>query len=166
MNNKILATALMAVQLFFSSPAIASNNQQLVGKVTYKYYLFSVYEARLFAPNKNYTGQAPYSLELEYFREISSEDLEARTIEGIEDQKIYSKAQIKSWQTQLKGLFPTVKDGDTISAKRVADDKVQIILNGKQIGQLDGKDLCEAFMGIWLNPKSSNPDFTQALLGK
>ncbi|SUP09328.1 putative periplasmic protein [Vibrio metschnikovii] len=148
----------------------------VVGQATLSWLFWDVYHSQLRSPDGQYQKQPgqevathPLALEIHYLRTIRREQL----LEATEKQwqKLgYSAENIESWMAQLSHLFPTVEK-----------DQRLVYLSDGQHGQLwyfptptdkhvrgevIDPQMNEAFLAIWLSPRSDYPRLRNQLVGK
>ena len=66
----------------------------------------------------------------------------------------------------MKAIFPTVGKGDRLTGVNVPSRGAAFFHNGKPIGEIVEPAFAQAFFGIWLDPRTSRPDFRSRLLGE
>lgn len=136
------------------------------GKLTW--WGLHVYDSQLWSakPGKAFDYRTDsYWLKLKYARDFDGADIAERSREEIEDQGQVDPALLDGWEKQMRALFPNVKEGESLSALYAPGKGAQFFYNGKPLGELTDPDLSTAFMGIWLDPKTSAPDLRLQLLG-
>lgn len=180
-SSSALRFALMAAALLMALPAKAeaqppaavlqaSPTLQKVGEGQLNWLLFKVYRAELWVdPSKT-----PYDykttdtwLILKYLRDLNGADIAERSIEEMEGQGYSDKDKLSRWGDALKKIFPDINEGDSLSAFFSAEDQsIQFYFNGEPNGTISEPEFAIAFMGIWLDEKTSEPDFRKKLLGQ
>ena len=148
----------------------------VVGQATLSWLFWDVYHSQLRSPDGQYQKQSgqevathPLALEIHYLRTIRREQL----LEATEKQwqKLgYSAKNIESWMGQLSQLFPTVESeqrlvyvsdgqhGQLWYFPTPADKHVR--------GEITDPQMNEAFLAIWLSPRSDHPRLRNQLVGK
>ena len=66
----------------------------------------------------------------------------------------------------MKRIFPNVDQNDRLTGVNLPGGVVRYFHNGKPIGDIADPGFSRAFFGIWLDPKTSELDFRQLLLGE
>lgn len=147
---------------------------QVVGRAQLKWLFFDVYQSQLLTPNGRYSvsdgvSTSPLALYIRYQRSIDKQELLDATKEQWQTMGIFN-AQSPDWLVRLGEIFPSVNDGDRL----VYQSEKQ---NGrfyfsqqnkpfKPIGAIDDAALNEAFLAIWLSPKSAYPNLRRQLIGQ
>ncbi|MCF8778257.1 chalcone isomerase family protein [Vibrio sp. IRLE0018] len=144
-----------------------------VGQARLSWFVFDVYDSRLVTPdgrfevNEDVTPH-PLALEIRYLRDISSRELLSATEEqwheiGIESQK--------QWKETLSLLFPDIHKGDRLTY--LTDGEMgQLIFQAKDsqaeeiVGHVTDRDLNDAFLAIWLSPRTQFPALRKQLIGQ
>ncbi|HEX4857258.1 MAG TPA: chalcone isomerase family protein [Limnobacter sp.] len=143
-------------------------NGKLMGYGTLRWFGLRVYDGQLWSnaePDSfNYKRDISW-LELKYARDFKGADIAERSIEEIENIGAGTEAQRKQWLGKLQEIFPDVKKGHTLSALHIPGKHVQFFRNGLPLARVDDPELAEAFMGIWLDAKTSAPEMRRELIG-
>jgi len=165
--RKLILGVLMMVALQGASLAELAlqgvPNAELVGRGQFSRFGFSVYEARLFAPQGRYVPERPFALSLTYSRSIAGEKLVQASFD--EMQKLQAPlAERKDWRVDLERVLPDVVPGDSITAVYQPGHGAVFFHRDRQTGRIND-DLAKYFFGIWLDPRTSEPSLRQALLG-
>jgi hypothetical protein len=66
----------------------------------------------------------------------------------------------------LKKILPDVDAGDFLTGVNVPKLGVRFYQNGQPIGAIDDLEFAQAFFGIWLDPRTSEPVLRKQLLGE
>ncbi|MFS1439582.1 chalcone isomerase family protein [Shewanella sp. 10N.286.48.A6] len=148
-----------------ASTALATIDFKLVGQADLDLLWFSVYSAKLMSVDGEYKNQQyPLKLEIQYHRDIDAEDLIEATVEqwqhiGIE------QSRIPQLQAHLEGIWPDVKQGDTLSFMMHEQNKGQFFYNEQPLAMILEPGFADAFLGIWLSENTSRPKLRQQLIG-
>ena len=70
------------------------------------------------------------------------------------------------WGELLKKMLPDVDAGDFLTGVNVPQRGVRFYQNGKPIGSIEDREFAQAFFGIWLDPRTSEPALRKQLLGE
>lgn len=140
---------------------------RLVGKGRLTVWGFQVYDARLWASDGfnagNYASQ-PLALELAYLRAFEAVDVAERSIKEIRRSVTVSDAQAAAWTVEMLRVIPDVKKGDRILGVHRPGVGAAFWVNGKPNGDIRDAEFTRLFFGIWLSPKTSEPQLRDALL--
>ena len=71
----------------------------------------------------------------------------------------------QQWMSQLRVLIPSVKPGDRLTGVYQPTGGLVFWMGSKKLGDIKDPALAEAFMGIWLSTKTSEPKMRKRLLG-
>ena len=161
-NTGIEATADMRPEVKLALP-----QAQLVGKARLTVFGFQVYDARLWvAPNfvaSSFSSQ-PMALELTYLRDFKALDIAERSIKEMRRSASISDAQEAKWLADLQRVVPDVKKGDRILGIHQPGAGADFWVNGKAAGNIVDAEFARLFFGIWLSPKTSEPQMRSRLL--
>ncbi|MDK9776390.1 MULTISPECIES: chalcone isomerase family protein [unclassified Vibrio] len=184
-----LISSVMAVSLFYAVPLQAQNvvglseiittsnwqQWQTVGEAQLTWFVFDIYKSRLKAPDGQYSvsrdvSPHPFALEINYQRDISKEQLLDVTDE--QWQKLgFTEPYRQKWILELDTMFPNIKKGDELTY--LTDGKNgQLIYRKagsepyKTVGYVKDERLNDAFLSIWLSPKTEFPKLRKQLIGQ
>jgi hypothetical protein len=179
----------MAASLFYAVPLQAQNvvglseiittsnwqQWQTVGEAQLTWFVFDIYKSRLKAPDGQYSvsrdvSPHPFALEINYQRDISKEQLLDVTDE--QWQKLgFTEPYRQKWILELDTMFPNIKKGDELTY--LTDGKNgQLIYRKagsepyKTVGYVKDERLNDAFLSIWLSPKTEFPKLRKQLIGQ
>ena len=166
----ILASALIALCLL--APAGATSQAwlapipqaQRVGEGVFKRLGWSVYTARLWAPDGVYTPGKPFALSLTYELDIAR----SRIVDASLDQMTRLGAPVADrpqWRVALEAVLRDVTKGQSLTGVYVPGQGATFYLDDTPTGRMD-EELAQYFFGIWLDPRTSEPALRVALLGK
>jgi len=156
---------LIILLLTVATGAMAQGGTQLkgqlekVGEAKLEVLFWSIYRSRLYCPDGTYEpGVRPLRLEIEYLRDIRSEDLVKRTGEEWEQLGVTDPAR-EEWLATLRTLWPDVGKNDQ-------DSRATFFHNERRLGSIEDPDFGQRFVDIWLSPDTSRPQMRLALTGK
>ncbi len=146
-----------------------------VGEAKLTWLIFDIYTSRLKTPDGEYKVSGdisphPFALEINYLRDVSREELINATDE--QWQKLgFTKSYRRQWVSDLKTIFPDIKNGDTLAY--VTDGKTgQLIYRSasgepyETVGYVNDERLNDAFLSIWLSPNTEYPKLREQLIGQ
>ena len=140
---------------------------RLLGRGRLTYFLFHVYDARLWAgPEFEVTrfDQVPLALELEYARSFDNADIAERSIEEMRRSGPIAPEKVTRWMAAMKQAFPDVASGDRVTGVQVPGVAARFFVNGRLTGEIRDGEFTRLFFGIWLSTRTSEPRLRQALL--
>ena len=141
----------------------------LSGQATLRVWGFEVYQASLWvAPDFVDTAyaQSAFALELAYRRDFKGADIARRSIAEMRRLAAIGAEQETRWEAQMRALFPDVKTGDRITGVNQPRTGAVFWSNGRLLGEIRDPVFAQLFFGIWLAPKTSEPQLRQALLAQ
>ncbi len=158
--------------LFYAPSAFATElisasvpNASVVGRGILSYVFWDVYEATLYAPKGQFDPAKPVALSIKYYHAINGKDIADRSVQEIRGQGFTDEVKLAAWNSQMKRVFPNVKDGTVLSAVYIPGKHTSFYDGRTPIGAIKGDDFGRLFFGIWLNEKTSKPELRRALLG-
>jgi len=140
---------------------------RLLGSGRLTYFLFHVYDARLWAGSEfevRRFDQVPLALELEYARGFDNADIAERSIEEMRRSGPIAPEKVTRWMAAMKQAFPDVASGDRVTGVQVPGVAARFFVNGRLTGEIRDGEFTRLFFGIWLSPRTSEPKLRQALL--
>jgi len=163
---------LIILLLTAATGAMAQGDTQLdaklekVGEAKLEVLFWSIYRSRLYCPDGVYEpGVRPLRLEIEYLRNIRSEDLVKRTGEEWEQLGVTDPAR-EEWLARLRTLWPDVSKNDVLAVELDGDSRATFFHNNRRLGSIGDPDFGQRFVDIWLSPETSRPAMRLALTGK
>ena len=128
---------------------------------------FQVYNVYLWTPaGAAFDRSKPYALDLQYLRTFSAKQLAERSIDEMRGQGIGGDAVYPKWLAEMERVFADVKEGDRLTGVVTPTKTSKFFYNGAFRGEVLDPAFADAFFGIWLNEKSSQPRVRNLLLGK
>ncbi len=144
--------------------AMADSTWQRVGSGEMRWGFFALYEISLYVEKaKNIAQPEAKALEIRYLRSFSSE----RLVQATADQWGhigFDHSDKTIWLTELSTLWPDVKRGDRLRFEVDAQGSNQFLFNDRPVGGIRNRDFSQAFLDIWLSPKTSEPRLRLKLL--
>jgi hypothetical protein len=126
----------------------------------------SVYDGYYWSPARGWAKDAPFALDLHYHRALDGAKIAERSVSEIAKLGYGTIEQRARWGREMQRVFPDVRRGDRITGVNLPGGVVRYFYNGKLIGDIADPGFAHAFFGIWLDPKTSELDFRQRLLGE
>lgn len=141
---------------------LASERLRLTGTGTVKYRIvFTVYAAGLYLPpgtsgTEALAAETPRRLEIEYFHDISADDIirgaNTKLAEQLSDSE---RDELQPEIERFHSLFQAVSDGDRYRMAYIPGEGTRLSFNGEPVGQVEGSAFAAAYFGIWLD--ADNP---------
>jgi hypothetical protein len=130
-----------------------------------KFFGLSIYNGWYWAGAHAWTTTGPHALDLHYQRSLEGASIAERSVTEIEGIGAGNAAQRQRWGEAMRRIFPNVRKGDRITGVNVPPGIARFYFNGQPIGEIDDAEFARAFFGIWLDPRTSRPEFRKQLLG-
>ena len=128
-----------------------------------------IYDARLWSDDSfraDTFERAPLAIELAYARTLRGKLIAERSLKEMRRAGPIADDEATRWLAVMTQLFPDVNAGDRITGVLRPGEAARFFLNGKLLGEVRDADFAKRFFGIWLSPKTSEPDLRKSLLGK
>ena len=125
-----------------------------------------IYDVRLWSPVA-VTGDGasqPLALELIYARNIKADLIVSSSLREMQRVGPFSDEQSARWAKAMALLFPNIKSGDRITGVQRPGQAARFFFNGALRGEVADAEFTRLFFGIWLSPRTSDPQLRQQLL--
>ncbi len=166
LNRIVCALAgLFAAWTVHASPLPQLTDYEAVGSASLRYFGFRIYDATLWSPDGTWSSGRPFALELRYARSFDGASIARRSIEEMQGQRAYPKADLARWEQKMRAMFPDVKEGDRLIGVRIPGQGAAFYNHTRKLGQIDDEAFADAFFNIWLHPATSAPNLRAKLLG-
>ena len=126
---------------------------------------WSVYDGWYWADTREFSTAQPFALDLHYHRALDGARIAERSVAEIEKLGYGTPAERSRWAAAMKAIFPSVDKGDRLTGVNLPTLGARFFHNGRPIGDVADPSFARAFFGIWLDPRTSRPDFRARLLG-
>lgn len=127
---------------------------------------FQIYNAYLWAPEgASLDRTKPHILDIQYLRNFTAKALAERSIDEMRDQSVGSDDIYPKWLAEMQRVFADVKPGDRLTGVVTTTRSAKFFYNGVLRGEIADPAFADAFFGIWLSEKTSEPKFRSQLLG-
>jgi hypothetical protein len=137
-----------------------------VGQATLSVLFWDIYDASLYSDTGTFNQiNGPLKLELNYFRNISQDEIIKETEKQWRKLKKLDQAN-KHWLTLVGPMFPDIKKGDQLSFTLQKDNSALLHFNQELIAKLEPSQSNSDFLAIWLSAQSSFPQVTKRLTGQ
>jgi hypothetical protein len=124
-----------------------------------------IYEGTLWSVDGTFSFDEPFALDLRYRRSLDGRRIAERSVEEMRAIGGHDPAAIVRWGEAMARLFPDVRSGDHIAGVHLPGYGAKFFLNGRALGDIADPAFARAFFGIWLDRRTSRPDFRDKLLG-
>ena len=142
---------------------------RLLGSGTLRFMGLRIYDGRLWvgaAVPGNDWQTTPLALELQYQRDLKGELIAERSLKEMRRQGEIDEITAERWLGNMKKFFPDVQAGDRITGVNLPGVGARFFFNGQLRGELREVDFARYFFGIWLSPRTSEPQMREQLLGR
>lgn len=152
-----------AILLIFSTALSA--HWQPVGSAEYTWGPFHVYSVGLFSEDGAYQeSQRPLMFSIKYEKPIEGKNFAITLIKEMEAQQL-STDDTTAWLKKMQEIFPDFSPNDILNFVAL-DNKGYFVANDTVLDHEFDEKFTQAFINIWLSPKSSFVKLQPQLLGK
>jgi len=137
-----------------------------IGSAKMRWFGLHIYDIALWSSARSFDERKPYALAIRYARNIPGEQLAKTSIDQMRGLGFRDEAQLARWRTELAGVFPDVKPGESLIGIHQPGAGARFFHQGKPTGALNDAKLAEAFFAIWMDEKTSEPGLRAQLLGQ
>ncbi len=138
---------------------------EAVGSHHFRYLLFHVYDATLWAPQGRWSAASPFVLDIRYALDIRGRDLSKRSIEEMRKLGHDDAAKLARWAGEMDRVFPDIKPGDRLVGVHVPGREARFYSARGLLGTVPDGEFARAFFDIWLAERTSEPAMRRGLLG-
>ena len=126
----------------------------------------SIYDGWLWSAAPGASFDEPLALDLHYHRSLAGHKIAERSVDEIAKLGLGSVADRARWGAWMREMFPDVAKGDRLTGVYLPERGAQFFHNGRTLGTTDDVAFARAFFAIWLDPRTSGPEFRLRLLGE
>ncbi len=188
MNKFTTTLATLALTLLLTLPAMAAEkagvvmlDTQMVGSsqlwlnglALREKFVFDVYVAGLYLTEKSSDADAilakdaPRMMVMHFLRDVEAKKINDAWYEGLEDNVANVNPELKAKFDQLAKMMTDIKEGQAMGFTYSPATGTDIMVAGKSMGGIPGKDFADAILATWIGPKPGpGSKFKAALLGK
>ncbi len=138
---------------------------EAVGSHHFRYLLFHVYDATLWAPQGRFTPAGPFALDIRYALDIRGRDLSKRSIDEMRKHGHGDSAKLARWAAEMDRVFPDIKPGDRLVGVHVPGREARFYNARGLLGTVPDGEFARAFFDIWLAERTSEPAMRRGLMG-
>ena len=141
---------------------------RLQGQGRLRFFGLHVYDIRLWAPvllRGDDALRSSAAIEIEYARSLKGPLIADRSLTEMRRVADFDAVDGERWLARMKQLFPDVQAGDRITFVHRPGEGARFHLNGRLSGEVRDATFARLFAGIWLSPRTSEPQLRSALLG-
>lgn len=139
-----------------------------LGEGTMRWFGLKLYDAQLWtekpATQFNHRNDK-HLLELRYDKSFDGVKIAEASREQIEGQGVGNAQLWPVWQKKLTDMIPDVQKDTRLTALYLPGKGLQLYRDGQPHAELNDPELAAAFMGIWLDTRTSEPKLRERLLG-
>jgi hypothetical protein len=175
MGKFYIATFIYAAAMVMALPLVANAAEKPseigatiraaapVGGGKLKRLFMSLYEVSFWSDSGDWK-KAPYALTITYAMNFSAQELTDVTLTEMQNISDQPHNSLKIYADQLTKLLPNVASGDRITAIAMPTGYTAFYHNGRALGTIRDAVFTPLFFGVWLSPKTSEPELRQQLL--
>jgi len=134
--------------------------------------VFRVYAAGLYAEKRSGGAEELISsvqdkvMELAFLRSVDGPAVAEAMDQGFRKNSAESLPALKERLEKFRLLIPDLKKGDRLLFAYTAGKSVAVEVNGRKMGEIEGKDFADALFRCWLGKAPADKELKRGLLGE
>lgn len=150
-------------------------DQQLVlnGMALREKFVIDVYVAGLYLTEKSSDTEAilakdtPRMMIMHFVRDVDAQAINKAWYEGLKDNTSNVTAELTAKFDQLAKMMVDIKEGQAMGFTYTPATGTDVMINGRNMGGIPGKDFADAILATWIGPKPGpGKKFKADLLGQ
>lgn len=138
---------------------------QLVGSGSMSWFGLHLYDVALWSSAARFDPDRPFALALRYTRGFKGARIAERSVAEIERLGLGDAVKRARWGEAMAGVFPNVRAGDKLTGVYRPGRGAEFFYNDVPVGRIDDTEFARAFFGIWLDPRTREPELRKRLIG-
>jgi Chalcone isomerase-like len=136
------------------------------GTATMRFLGLHIYDIHLWSPQpvQGDGSDQPLALALNYARSLKGPLIAERSLVEMRRIGSLSEAQASQWLDAMTRMFPDVGARDRLTGVHRPGQAARFYFNGRWRGEVVDSRFAQLFFGIWLSPRTSEPDMRERLL--
>lgn len=123
-----------------------------------------VYDSSVWTLGPAYSPKQTHALEIRYAIRIRGRALTERSLKEMRGLGYVDGAKLARWEKEMDRVFPDLKPGDRLVGVHVPGKEARFYSQEKLLGTVADPEFAEAFFGIWLDEKTSEPGLRAKML--
>lgn len=168
-RRHILVAALglvFAPRVADASPLALVPQPARVGQGRLNILMMPILDVALFAPDARWRADAPYAMQVTFLRSLNGHKMVGHVLDEMRHIGFGGDPRLPGWRRELESIFPDVSDGDILTGARDVDGGAHFFLGGRRLGRIVDPAFADAFFGICLSPRTSQPQLRRDVLGR
>ncbi len=160
----VVATMATAAPLLPAAVVADVPSLQLLGDAPFRKMLFHVYDASLWTRGAQWSGDAPFALDIRYAMRIRGSDLARRSVEEMRRLGYSDATELARWEAAMARIFPDIVPGDRLVGASIPGEGARFYGAAGALGAIGEPRFARAFFDIWLDERTSEPGLRRRLL--
>jgi hypothetical protein len=147
-------------------PAVAEAYPSLkaLGEGRLRWLGLHVYDAAVWTPNALWSPAEVFALDIRYAMNIKGRNLSVTSVKEMKKLGYTDPAKLKRWEEAMDRVFPDINPGDFLVGVSVPGKEARFYGKGGLLGAVADPEFAQAFFGIWLHEKTSEPRLRAQML--
>lgn len=147
-------------------PPVATDHPglRMLGEGTLRFFGIHVYDGSVWIPGDNYSLTGLFALELRYAISVKGAELASQSVKEWKKQGMNDESKFKRWEAEMTRIFPDIKSGDRLVGVHLPGKGAAFYSADKALGMIADPEFADAFFGIWLSDKTSEPKLRAQML--
>jgi len=166
-GTKTLKGVTLPVTLGRSGKILSLNGMGIRTKVVFKVYVGALYVERPSkAADELISSEQDKAMELVFLRGVDGKAIADAIDEGFKKNSKELLPALRERMDKLRGFIPDLKKGDKILFAYAGGKNLSVEINGRNIGEIEGRDFADALFRCWLGNFPADKDLKKGLLGE
>jgi hypothetical protein len=135
-----------------------------LGEGRLRWFGLHVYDAAVWAPNALWSPAEVFALDIRYAMNIKGRDLSVTSVKEMKKLGYTDPAKLKRWEEAMDRVFPDISPGDFLVGVSIPGKEARFYGKAGLLGAVADPEFAQAFFGIWLNEKTSEPRLRAQML--
>ncbi|MDI7776266.1 hypothetical protein [Asticcacaulis sp. EMRT-3] len=148
-----------------ASPLSAVPQPEKVGTGRLNIVMMPILDVTLFAPQAHWRPDAPFALQVTFLRPLQGHKLAGHALDEMRHIGLDGDPHLNVWGQKLSAVLPDVTRGDVLTGVRDAAGGTSFFMGAERLGHFADPSFSDAFFGICLSPRTSQPALRREVLG-
>jgi hypothetical protein len=135
-----------------------------LGEGRLRWFGLHVYDAAVWTLGALWSPAEVFALDIRYAMNIKGRDLSVTSVKEMKKLGYDDPAKLKRWEEAMNRVFPDISPGDFLVGVSVPGKEARFYGKDGLLGAVADPEFAQAFFGIWLHEKTSEPRLRAQML--